>query len=421
MLRDSTATDNGQLLRNYQAVRARTLALTKGLSAEDLMLQSMPDASPGKWHLAHTTWFFEEFILKPWAPEYPVFNRQFSYLFNSYYNAVGNRHPRPRRGILSRPDLSQILEYRAHVDQHVGRLLANDTIAEYATLVVTGLHHEMQHQELFLTDIKHALFQNTFAFAQHLHTTPIKHQPLDSKFAEFSETLTTIGASNESFRYDCEAPEHKAYINAFSLRTQPITNAEWLAFIEDRGYRTPGPWLSDGWDHAQTEQWQAPLYWRKHDDQWQEFTLSGWQTLDPNAPVCHISFYEADAFCRWASYRLPTEVEWEHAARTMSPNIEGQLADSGHWQPTSVPVATGLQAMHGSVWEWTASAFAPYPGFRAEQGALGEYNGKFMANQFVLKGGSCATPRAQLRHSYRNFFYPHQRWQFSGVRPATNT
>ncbi|MDO6746052.1 ergothioneine biosynthesis protein EgtB [Gilvimarinus sp. 1_MG-2023] len=416
MFYECTEPVNKQIAAQFGAVRARTLALTSGLSAEDMMLQSMPDASPTKWHLAHTTWFFEEFILKPHCPNYTVFQQNFNYLFNSYYNAVGSRHPRAQRGLLSRPGLSQVLDFRHHVDDAIEQLLAASDCPKVQSLVTTGLHHEMQHQELILTDIKHALWLNPAADIVPNHALKtIKASP-KPQFCTYPETLTTIGTSGAGFHYDCEAPAHQVFISAFSLRDLPISNGEWLNFIQDGGYQTPGPWLSDGWDLAQREQWQAPLYWHPQDKNWQEFTLHGWQPLDPAAPVCHISFYEADAFCRWAGWRLPTEFEWEYAARQQNRTVEGEFAESGHWQPGPAT----QPSLFGNVWQWTSSAYAPYPGFSAEQGALGEYNGKFMANQFVLRGGSCATAQAQMRHSYRNFFHPHQRWQFSGVRPAKN-
>lgn len=415
MFHESLVLNNNHLIAQVRTVRARTLALTQGLSAEDMMLQSMPDASPIKWHLAHTTWFFETFVLKLWQPGYTEFDGQFNFLFNSYYNAAGERHPRPQRGLLSRPSLEQVLQYRQYVDECLTQLLTDDTAGDYARVIITGLHHEMQHQELMLTDIKHALAQNIYNSKAATPSTAMLPDP-KPLFTEFPEGLVTIGASGDDFYYDCEAPEHSVYLAAFELRDTPVTNAEWIDFINDGGYSNPDHWMSDGWDDAQRQDWQTPMYWRQCNSQWQSFTLNGWQALNLSAPVCHISWYEADAFCRWAGWRLPTEFEWEYAAHNAA--IEGEFAESNHWQPQALAQQSGPLAMFGNVWEWTSSAYSPYPGFRAEQGALGEYNGKFMANQFVLRGGSCATAREQIRLTYRNFFYPHQRWQFAGVRPA---
>lgn len=404
---------------HYLHIRQRSLELLRDASAEDMQIQSMPDASPSKWHLAHTTWFFDHFILREYQSSYQPFDPNFDYLFNSYYDAVGSRHPRPERGLLSRPSLDQVLDYRTHVDSAIATILAEQPHnIELQSLVTTGLHHEMQHQELILTDLKHALSRNRFALPN--LEAPNSAAATTPSFSAFGETITRVGDSDKQFSYDCEKPVHRVFLEPYQLRNTLVTNAEWLEFIEAGGYSDPGPWLSDGWYTSQAQQWRHPMYWLKEDDQWLELTLNGYQPLDVHAPVCHISYYEADAFCRWAGWRLPTEFEWEHAARERGP-IEGHFADTDHWHPKAC--ASGekpLSQLYGSVWEWTSSAFAPYPGFSPLQGALGEYNGKFMANQFVLKGGSCATAAAQMRHSYRNFFHPHQRWQFSGVRPAKN-
>nr|WP_254722213.1 ergothioneine biosynthesis protein EgtB [Gilvimarinus xylanilyticus] len=400
-------------------VRQRSLDLLRGISAEDMQIQSMPDASPSKWHLAHTTWFFDHFILRHYQASYQPFDPHFDYLFNSYYDAVGSRHARPERGLLSRPALDQILAYRAHIDSAIATLLDQQPHnAELQTLVTTGLHHEMQHQELILTDLKHALSRNRYALPtlKAPHCTEVN----SPSFSAFGETITRIGDSGKGFSYDCEKPVHRVFLEPYRLRNCLVTNAEWLEFMQAGGYRDPTHWLSDGWYTCQQQQWQHPLYWEQKDGVWIELTLDGYRPLALNAPVCHISYYEADAFCRWAGWRLPTEFEWEHAAREGA-NLGGHFADSNHWHPQANSASeSALAQMYGSVWEWTSSAFAPYPGFEPLQGALGEYNGKFMANQYVLKGGSCATAAAQMRHSYRNFFHPHQRWQFSGVRPAKN-
>lgn len=418
MLDISPATCTATLSEQYHQVRNRTLELTQGLSVEDMMLQSMPDASPTKWHLAHTTWFFEQFILSRWVNHYRCFDPNFNFLFNSYYESVGERHPRPIRGLLSRPSHQQVLDYRTHVDRAIGRLAVDLPLEEDPELserLIIGLHHEMQHQELILTDIKHALAQNT-VMQPRLPADPPGSQA-DRKFSTFSETLTTVGADETGFSYDCERPRHRVFLERFELRNSPISNGEWLAFMADGGYHQSSHWLSDGWDLCQENAWQAPLYWHYLDGEWHELTFWGYRPVNSHAPVCHISFYEADAFCRWAGWRLPTEFEWEYGAARASAPSQGHYAESGHWHPKAAS-GKGLQQFYGDVWEWTSSAYCAYPGFTPAQGALGEYNGKFMANQFVLRGGSCATARDQMRPSYRNFFYPHQRWQFSGVRPA---
>ncbi|UTF60882.1 ergothioneine biosynthesis protein EgtB [Gilvimarinus sp. DA14] len=417
MYRDNLAHTEQHLSDTFSRIRQRSLELVRGFSAEDLQIQSMPDASPGKWHLAHTTWFFDHFILRQHQSEYRPFNSSFDFLFNSYYDAVGSRHPRPERGLLSRPSLQEILDYRAHVDQALLSLLTPAAPSQQLqSLVITGLHHEMQHQELLLTDLKHALSRNWYALPELSAEPSTGNRDTSIAFSRFDETITQVGASAEGFSYDCEQPRHRVFLEPYELRHGLVSNREWLAFMADGGYQNPALWLSDGWTCCQQAKWQAPLYWQQTDDGWQELTFYGHQAVALDAPVCHISYYEADAFCRWAGWRLPTEFEWEHAARREA-GITGHFAENEPWHPQG-QACDGLSQMYGTVWEWTCSAFAPYPGFTPLQGALGEYNGKFMANQFVLKGGSCATPAEQMRHSYRNFFHPYQRWQFSGVRPA---
>ncbi|WP_049721877.1 ergothioneine biosynthesis protein EgtB [Gilvimarinus polysaccharolyticus] len=422
MLHEQQTLTNTELLQWYDAVRQRTVALTHGLSAEDMMLQSMSDASPTKWHLAHTSWFFETFVLKPYAANYRVYNASFEYLFNSYYDSIGERHPRPVRGLLSRPSLEQVLAYRRYIDDAMQTFIdTQPTGASITSVITTGLHHEMQHQELILTDIKHALAQNRAAFkadcrsvssaapeAQASHTTPM--------FSSFPEGTYWIGAEPNGFSYDCERSRHRVFCNAFALSNCPVSNAQWLEFMAAGGYQDPTWWLSDGWSYQQQHQWQAPLYWQKIDNEWFELRFDGYHRVNLSAPVCHISYFEADAFARWANCRLPTEFELEVAA-AQNP-LQGNFAESNHWHPQPKTPHTGLQQIYGDVWEWTSSSYAPYPDFNPEQGALGEYNGKFMVNQYVLRGGSCATAQAQMRPSYRNFFYPHQRWQFSGLRLA---
>lgn len=402
------------LTEDYRRVREMTLSLTAGFTEEDMMLQSMPEASPVKWHLAHTTWFFETFLLQRFMTGYRCFSPVYNYLFNSYYDALGQRTPRYQRGLLSRPSLHEILHYREHVDNAMLHLL--DTFRPVvAELTRVGLHHEMQHQELILTDIKHALFQNPHAF-----TDPIARPVGDKVFSsaayvDYTGGIARIGATdNDEFSYDCERPAHRVLVNDFQMASRPVCNGEWLEFMNDGGYQRSELWLSDGWSHCQTEAWEAPLYWKKSQQKWQQMTLAGYVDVGLLEPVCHISFYEAEAFARWAGCRLPTEFEWEFAA--LNEKIEGNFIESGGWHPLEAPAEKGLQQLYGDVWEWTHSSFLPYPGFTPEQGALGEYNGKFMINQIVLRGGSCATPVQQIRPSYRNFFYPHHRWQFSGVR-----
>lgn len=404
----------------FHQVRQQTLALTAGLSAEDMVVQSMPDASPAKWHLAHTSWFFEHFILQPYLRSYQCFNPHYQYLFNSYYDSVGPRHTRPGRGLLTRPPLAEILRYRQYVDSHISTVLHQQN-AEITDLLTIGLHHEMQHQELLLTDILHLLSHNPLApplLARH-NNQPATGAPAAINMLCFDGGMTDIGATAEGFSYDCEKPRHSVYLAPFKLAHRPVINAEWQDFINDGGYQNPMLWLSDGWQYCQQANWQAPLYWQRIEQQWHSFSLSGMQPLNPYAPVCHISYYEADAYARWAGKRLPREQEWEfvaalHPTQWQMANFAGQQI----WQPTACSDNNALEKLYGDVWQWSQSPYSPYPGFKPEQGALGEYNGKFMANQFVLRGGSCVSAKQQLRSSYRNFFYPHQRWQFSGIRLA---
>lgn len=408
------------LLAQYMSVRAQTMALIEALSAEDMMLQSMPDASPTKWHLAHTTWFFETFLLQPHLTGYQPFNETFQYLFNSYYETVGERHPRPQRGLLSRPPLSEILDYRGHVDSAMQNLLEQPD-AEIEAAVTIGLHHEMQHQELLQTDIKHALSLNPYALSKSHHKNGVTadvNTNNSREFKHFVGGLSFVGTdADESFAYDCEQPRHQVFVPEFSLCERLVTNAEWLAFMDDNGYQRPKLWLSDGWATVQQEGWQAPLYWHRDGNEWMTMTQRSRVPLDLNAPVCHISYYEADAFARWCGCRLPTEFEWEYAAQSVE--IRGNFLESGNLLPQPAEAnQNGLQQLFGDAWEWTQSPFMPYPGFTTPEGALAEYNGKFMANQWVLRGGSCATARQQMRTTYRNFFYAHQRWQFTSLRLA---
>lgn len=409
----TTATASGTTLRQrFERVRQATLALVAPLSAEDLMVQSMPDASPGKWHLAHTTWFFEQFVLSR-RPGYVPRNAAWMVLFNSYYQSVGPMHARPRRGLLSRPSLDEVLDYRRCVDEAVGDRLAAGDDPELAPLVELGLHHEQQHQELLLTDIKHALWCNPLQPAYRDATRDVKAaSAAPMRWVAGRDGVVEIGHAGDGFAFDNETPRHRALLQPHALAHRLVTNAEYLAFVHDGGYRDPGLWLSDGWATVQAEGWERPLYWQP--DLASEFTLHGVSALDPAAPVCHLSYFEADAFARWADARLPTEAEWESAAASLP--VQGNLQERGHLHPRPAPAGEGLLQMFGDVWEWTGSPYVSYPGFRPLPGSLGEYNGKFMNGQWVLRGGSCATPADHLRASYRNFFPPHARWQFTGIR-----
>lgn len=404
----------GLLAQRFAATRRLSLDLVATLSDADASAQSMPDASPAKWHLAHTTWFFETFVLRDHVPDYRAFDDRYAYLFNSYYEAEGPRHARPQRGLLTRPSLDDIRIWRAHVDTAVQTALP-DLPSAALTLVELGIHHEQQHQELLLTDLKHLFAQNPLGPAVWEREIARKVSQFSAmKWIEGKAGIVGVGHAGGGFAFDCEGPRHDTLLARHALASRPVSNGEWQQFIADGGYHTPSLWLSDGWAWVQAEGIDAPAYW----DGDRQFTLSGWRDIDPAAPVTHISFYEADAFASWAGARLPTEFEWEAAAAGLDPAAGQQLDAAGPAQPAATGDDTDLQQMFGSVWEWTGSAYRPYPGFRAAPGAVGEYNGKFMSGQFVLRGGSCATPRGHLRASYRNFFYPHQRWQFTGLRLA---
>jgi len=410
-----------ELAERFLAVRARTRALAAPLSAEDAMLQSMPDASPAKWHLAHTTWFFEQFLLVAGHGQDPHESTWLE-LFNSYYESVGPMHPRPQRGLLSRPTLAQVMAYREAVEARLLRLLERGALApEQLQLVEVGLHHEQQHQELLLTDLKHGFRCNPLrpAYRDDL-PAPDPGQAAPLRWSAGAEGVVEIGAppwpAHPAFAYDNESPRHRVVLAPHALADRPVSNAEFRAFIDDGGYRNPALWMSAGWALVQAQGWQRPLYW--DGDLAREFTLGGMREILPHAPVCHLSWFEADAFARWAGARLPTEAEWEHAAAAQP--LRGNFAgDDAPLHPQGAPAeAPGPRQLFGDVWEWTASAYAPYPGFRALPGSLGEYNGKFMSGQTVLRGGSCATPAGHVRASYRNFFNPPDRWQFSGLRLA---
>ena len=410
-------------LERYAAVRARSEALAAPLSPEDCGLQSMPDASPVKWHLAHTSWYFETFVLAPALPGYRPFRPERGYrvLFNSYYNSVGAQHARPERGLLSRPGLDEVMHYRAHVDEALlGGLEQGAFDAEVLEVLLLGTHHEQQHQELILTDLLHAFSRNPLE-PVYRGDDAGKMPPGRASgggaagFQRFGGGLREIGHDGAGFAFDNEGPRHRVHLEPFALAERPVSNAEYQAFVDDGGYRDPAHWLSDGWARVQADGWEAPLYWARGDAGWSALTLRGRRPLAPDAPVCHLSFFEADAYARWAGARLPTEAEWECA--TADAAVEGNTLESDALQPRP-DGRPGLAQLFGDVWEWTSSAYGPYPGFRPPPGALGEYNGKFMSGQMVLRGGSCATPADHLRASYRNFFHPQARWQFSGMRLA---
>lgn len=412
----------------FTEIREQSEALAVNLTAEDQTIQSMPDVSPTKWHLAHTSWFFETFLLGRFDPLYRQFDPAFAYLFNSYYEAVGPRHPRPHRGLLSRPTLDMVLAYRDHVSAAMIRLigqLGEEAWCAAAPLIELGLHHEQQHQELILMDIKHVFSVNPLLPAYQAPPTlaPMRAaSPL--QWVGFSGGLVEIGHIGQTFAFDNEGPRHKVWLEPFRLASRPVTCGEFLEFIADGGYHRAEFWLSDGWATVQQQGWEAPLYWRQEDGQWSIFTLSGEKRLDPAEPVCHVSHYEADAYAKWAGKRLPTEAEWEFAAASVFGDepLFGNIAARGHFHPcadaTPADAEPRLRQLVGDVWEWTASAYAPYPGFRAPAGAVGEYNGKFMSGQMVLRGGAAVTPAGHMRLSYRNFFPPAARWAFSGLRLA---
>ena len=401
------------LIERYQHVRATTLSLCEHLAPEDHVVQSMPDVSPTKWHLAHVTWFFDNFILKPHLKSYRAFNEQFKYLFNSYYYSEGEMHLRSKRGLLSRPTVNEILEYRTRVDDKMRELLvAEESNAEIGQLVLLGLNHEQQHQELLLTDIKHVLSCNPLKPVMNpaLSASP-EDNPGEHHFINGVAGIREIGAAGDGFCFDNETPRHRELLHEHSIGSRLVTNSEYSEFVRDGAYSNSKLWLSDGWAVINERGWNRPLYWSE--DHASEFTLGGEREIDPHAPVTHTSYYEADAYARWAGARLPTEAEWEVAAAESA--IEGNLLESNYWQPVS---AAGKPQFFGDVWEWTSSSYSPYPGYKALAGSLGEYNGKFMCNQMTVRGGSCVTSTDHIRASYRSFFYPDARWQFLGIRQA---
>jgi ergothioneine biosynthesis protein EgtB len=412
-----------RLIEQFRQVRDFSTHLCRSLEPEDYVVQSMPDVSPTKWHLAHTSWFFETFVLKGWMPRYHSEVPQYAYLFNSYYNAAGDIHRRDLRGLISRPTVAETYRFRASIDQCVIKLIEdadNALLAEIEPVLTLGLHHEQQHQELLVTDIKHVFSQNPLYPVFHPSSgAPETGRIAPQHFVEFDEAIIVIGHDGAEFSYDNEGPQHRALVPAFSLSNRLITNGEYLAFMEAGGYTRPEFWLSLGWTTVNEQRWQAPLYWAQRDGAWWNFTLSGFRPVNESEPVTHVSYFEADAFANWDGARLPTEFEWEHAASGLP--IEGNFVDAQRFHPAPAVSPKGGNALHqvfGDVWEWTRSAYLPYPGYRAVSGALGEYNGKFMCNQMVLRGGSCATSRSHIRPTYRNFFQPEKRWQFTGIRLA---
>ena len=416
----SSASD---LLARFHEVRNFSRRLAENLAPEDCVVQSMPEVSPTKWHLAHTTWFFETFILKKWIASYRDAVPEYAYLFNSYYNAAGVMHRRDLRGLISRPTVEETKKYRASINTDIDDLIANadeKLLHEIEPIVILGIHHEQQHQELLITDIKHVFAQNPlYPVFQKANSDHRRTDIPQTKFVEFDEATIEVGHDGDGFCYDNELPRHRALVLPFALANRLVTNGEYLEFMRDNGYSRPEFWLSLGWQTVNEQNWHGPLYWLERDGEWWNFTLSGLREVDPSEPVTHLSYFEADAYANWAGGRLPTEFEWEHAAAKL--DIDGNFVEMERFHPAPMsesPRDMQLAQMYGDVWEWTRSAYSPYPGYRAEPGALGEYNGKFMCNQYVLRGGSCATSQTHIRKTYRNFFQPDKRWQFTGIRLA---
>lgn len=409
-----------ELQSRFNEIRLQSQDLTRGLQPEDQTVQSMPDCSPTKWHLAHVSWFFETFLLAPYLAGYKTAHPQFSFLFNSYYEAAGPRHNRFERGLITRPSVSDVAAYRTHITQAMNDLIdgADDDLwQEIAPIVELGNHHEQQHQELMLMDILNLFAANPLRPAYRPWKSHEARTGSPLSFVDYRGGIFEIGHSGDGFSYDNEMPRHEVLLRPFRLASRCVTNAEWISFIDDGGYARPDLWLADGWARVKNGEFFAPLYWEKTNGGWEAMTLSGQHRVDPDAPVVHISYYEADAYARWTGKRLPTEAEWEIAARDLP--VSGNFADNGYFRPLAAASPQDEPAqLFGDVWEWTQSPYTAYPGYRAAPGALGEYNGKFMSNQMILRGGCCATPGRHVRASYRNFFYPHQRWPFAGMRLA---
>ena len=417
---DTFSLSRQALAARFKEVRAYTMLLTEPLEIEDYVVQVTENASPAKWHLAHTTWFFEIFLLEKAVGGYTPQHPQYSYLFNSYYLQTGVPHCRARRGTISRPTVRQVFAYRQNIDEEVTGFIENADDAafrKWAPVIEIGIQHEQQHQELLLTDLKYMFSQNPLNPVYKDAGRPVAEPVPPLSWTSFKEGVYEVGHRGNGFGYDNEFPRHKTYIHDVELANRLVTNGEYIGFIESGAYRKPEWWLDEGFATIRDDNWKAPLYWRQVDGEWHHFTLSGLIKLDLNEPVTHISYFEADAFARWKGYRLPTEQEWELAAESL--NIEGRFADAGYLQPAALtPGKPGLQQIFGDVWQWTQSSYSPYPGYKPLPGALGEYNGKFMCNQYVLRGGSCATPRSHFRKTYRNFFHANERWQFTGIRLA---
>ncbi|WP_290719715.1 MULTISPECIES: ergothioneine biosynthesis protein EgtB [Exiguobacterium] len=415
------------LIEKFATVRNQTIALIEPLEAEDFIIQTSSDVSPPKWHIAHTTWFFERMILQEYSKGYRVFHPKYNYLFNSYYNSIGPYQPRQQRGMLSRPTVEDIIAYRSYVDGQMVEFLKEERTPEdqrkIEALVEMGLQHEQQHQELILMDVKYNFFTNPLLPAyqsKSLATDVPENAVKETSFIQFEEGLVEIGHTGDGFAFDNESPRHKTWLHPFELATRPVTNGEYLAFIEAGGYQKSEYWLSDGYATVQKEGWKAPLYWMKDDaGEWTIFTMNGVEPLRLDEPVCHVSFYEADAYSRYQGKRLPTEAEWEWASRQVDSVTKRNMMGSGTFHPVAVEESeTTLASMFGNVWEWTSSAYSSYPGSKPLEGALGEYNAKFMCNQMVLRGGACVTPDDHIRETYRNFFPPDKRWLFGGFRLA---
>jgi len=423
-MRSGRDEESARLADRYSRTRRLTERLCEPLAIEDYMLQVSEETSPARWHLAHVSWFFETFLLRPFLPGYRVFHQRFEYLFNSYYEQTGSGFwPRPERGLLSRPTVAEVLDYRHHVDAGIAALIercpGTDWPEVWARLEI-GINHEQQHQELLLTDIKRNLAHNPLepAYRTDLPQAP-QGVPEPLRFLDMDGGLVEIGAGDRGFAWDNERPRHRVYLVPYALADRPVSNGEYLEFMRDGGYQRPELWLADGWATVRSQGWSAPLYWRESEGEWRVVTLGGSRPLNPAEPVCHVSYYEADAYATWAGSRLPTEAEWERAASGLM--VEGNFVESGRLHPWPAgPFQGGPRQVFGDLWEWTGSAYLPYPGYRPPAGALGEYNGKFMCNQMVLRGGSCASPQDHIRATYRNFFYPHQRWQFQGFRLAAD-